>query len=94
MKNNKRFKQIFDDLEALYKATFSDGLKIEPDSYGGFCLRNGSKRIKAGEIQSSVGLLVKIPPEKDFDLLWRVRSSLLVLHAGLTIPVDRIVIST
>ena len=66
IKNNKRFKQIFDDLEAVYKAAFSDDLKIEPDSYGGFCLRNGSKRIKVGEIQSSVGLLVKIPPEKDF----------------------------
>ena len=70
MKNNERFKQIFDDLEAVYKATFSDGVKIEPHSYGGFYLQNSSKRTKAGEIQSSVGLLVKIHPEKDLNFCY------------------------
>ena len=67
LQNNRKLKSIFNDLAAAYYSAFSDGLQIEPDSYGGFCLRNNSKQtIKAGEISSAVGLLVKIPPGKDY----------------------------
>ena len=67
LQNNRKLNSIYNDLAAAYDSAFLDGLQIEPDSYGGFCLRNNSKQtIKAGEIRSAVGLLVKIPPGKDY----------------------------
>ena len=60
--SDKSFKKLHLDIEEIYKSSFSFGLRIEPDNYGGYGLFNRSgKVIKCGEIKVAVGLLAKKP---------------------------------
>ena len=68
LKENRVFKQIYKDLEDAYVAAKDFGLNIEPDSFGGFCLRNKTGHtIKTGEIMSAVGLIAKLPAGWDLN---------------------------
>ena len=66
--SDKSFKKLHLDMEEIYKSSFSFGLRIEPDNYGGYGLFNRSgKVIKCGEIKFAVGLIAKKPKNREID---------------------------
>ena len=68
MNSDNHFKRLHQDLEEVYKCSFNAGFRIEPDSFGGYCLINRSgKTIKCGEINVAVGLLAKKPKDREID---------------------------
>ena len=65
---NRNFKKLCLDVRTIYSAAYNDGFRIEPDNFGGFCLRNRSgKTLPTGELKNTVGLLAKKPKNRTFD---------------------------
>ena len=68
VKINRSLKKLYDDMQSFYTGAFEEGLRIEPDKFGGFGLFNrSSRRIPPGEIPFSVGLLEKCPRDRIID---------------------------
>ena len=44
--SDKSFKKLHLDMEEIYKSSFSFGLRIEPDNYGGYGLFNRSGKVE------------------------------------------------
>ena len=67
-KSNSKLQKLFDDMNEIYTAAFSAGLRIQPDAFGGFCLMNRTGSvIRQGEIKFSVGLLGKTRTDQVLD---------------------------
>ena len=66
--NNREFNKLYKDMVRIYDASYTAGLRIEPDSFDGFGLvnRTGST-IKIGVIEHTVGLLGKVPKTFEID---------------------------
>ena len=66
--NNCEFNKLYKDMVRIYGASYTAGLRIEPDSFDGFGLvnRTGST-IKIGVIENTVGLLGKVPKTFEID---------------------------
>ena len=66
--NNREFNKLYKDMVRIYDASYTAGLRIEPDSFDGFGLvnRTGST-IKIGVIEHTVGLLGKVPKTFESD---------------------------
>ena len=66
--SNREFGKLYNDVVKIYTASFESGLRIEPDSFGGFCLFNRTGHtIKLGVIENTVGLLAKVPKNIEID---------------------------
>ena len=66
--SDRQFLKLYNDMICIYTAAYEAGFRIEPDSFGGFCLVNRNGRtIKSGVMDSTVGLLAKKPPNCEID---------------------------
>ena len=61
--NNCEFNKLYKDMVRIYDASYTAGLRIEPDSFDGF----GLVTIKVGVIKHTVGLLGKVPKTFEID---------------------------
>ena len=59
---NREFNKLYKDIIRIYDASYTTGLRIEPDSFDGFGFVNQTgSTIKIGIIEHTVGLLGKVP---------------------------------
>ena len=67
-KHNREFNKLYKDMVRIYDASYTAGLRIEPESFDLFGLvnRTGST-IKIGVIEHTVGLLGKVPRTFEID---------------------------